>query len=237
MALISIKNLRFNYPKDKDFFLNIPNFELENEQQLFLQGPSGCGKTTFLNLLTGLLKLKKGSIKILGTQIESLSSVQADSFRADQFGIIFQMFNLIPYLSVLENITLPCSFSSLRRKNALLHSSSLDNEARRLCSALDLSAELLEKPVRYLSMGQQQRVAIARAVIGKPKIIIADEASSALDPIRKKTFIQFLKQEIQAIKASLIFVSHDEALKQYFDSAVCLNELNQDSKGVSQCSF
>lgn len=227
MSIIHLDNLVFRYADNPHFSIEIDQFKIEKSSRLFLEGPSGCGKTTFLNLLTGLIPPSSGRVSILDTDITTLRHTQCDRFRADHFGIIFQLFNLIHYLSVIENITLPCMFSASRKKKALLTSGSLDKDARRLCHELDISDDLLTKPVHYLSIGQQQRVAIARALIGQPEIIIADEPTSALDNDRKKQFMTVLLDECKKYDITLIFVSHDTSLHSYFDQIYRLPELNK----------
>ena len=224
MALIQLKNLFFNYHTDEDFSLNISHFSVATNSSLFVEGPSGCGKTTFLNLLTGLIKPIQGKIHILETDITQLNHVECDRFRADHFGIIFQLFNLIPYLSVRDNIILPCTFSSAKKNKALAISSSLKEEARRLCHDLDIDDTLMKKPIYQLSIGQQQRVAIARALIGQPEIIIADEPTSALDHDRKEQFMDLLLKECKKYKLGLIFVSHDMSLKSQFNQVYSLGQ-------------
>jgi len=224
MSLIQVKQLFFKYESDQHFSLNLNEFTCEGSEWVFIEGPSGSGKTTFLNLITGLMSPNQGEITILGTDITTLSAVQADRFRADHFGIIFQLFNLVPYLSVVENIVLPCTFSKVKREKALRESGSLEAEAKRLCKELDIEDELLEKPVQNLSIGQQQRVAIARAVIGQPEMIIADEPTSALDAQRRDKFMTNLFQECEKYGTTLLFVSHDVSLKSQFSKTVNLSE-------------
>ena len=232
-ALIQIKSLEFSYPNDPGFALNIPSLSIEKSDRVFLEGPSGCGKTSILNLMTGLMLPQAGTIDVLGSDITQLSAVQRDRFRADHFGIIFQLFNLIPYLSVIENIILPCTFSRSKRKKALQRSVPLGDEARRLCQGLDIAEELMQRPVQQLSIGQQQRVAIARALIGQPEIIVADEATSALDDERKSQFMELLIRECDRHQSALIFVSHDRQLKSQFASSYQLSELNTESASVT----
>jgi len=230
MTLIDVQNLHYSYQAKENFSLTIPHFSLHRGQNIFLEGESGSGKTTFLNLLSGLTKPHHGSIRILGRDITMLSKVKADRFRADHFGIIFQLFNLIPYLSVIENIILSCTFSYPKRNKVLSRSPSLEVEAMRLCSELDIGKNLLEKPVHQLSIGQQQRVAIARALIGQPEIIIADEPTSALDNVRKDQFMTLLIEECIRYKVTLLFVSHDRALRSHFNSHIDLNSINKINK-------
>jgi putative ABC transport system ATP-binding protein len=235
MTLIQLKDIQFKYDTNQEFTLKINRFELKKNTQAFIEGPSGCGKTTFLNLLTGLIKPQQGQIQLLGTDITTLSQVECDRFRADHFGIIFQLFNLIPYLSVIENIILPCTFSNKRAEQALQYESSITAEAHRLCSELDIDDTLIKKPVQQLSIGQQQRVAIARAIIGQPDIIIADEPTSALDNERRDQFIQLLLQEANKYNMNLLFVSHATSIKSKFNTILNLNDVNdyyQDAKNV-----
>ncbi|MBB1272796.1 ABC transporter ATP-binding protein [Psychromonas sp. SR45-3] len=224
--MINLTNLCFAWQK-KDI-INIKALNINKGQHLFIEGPSGSGKSTLLNLLGGVLTPQSGDVSILGQSLNALSSSQKDSFRANHIGFIFQQFNLIPYLSVLDNITLPCTFSKARKEKALKHSKSLNEEAIRLLAALGLhDSELLQRSVNELSVGQQQRVAAARAMLGSPEIIIADEPSSALDSDHRQGFIKILFEECQKENITLIFVSHDADLKHHFTHNINLQQLNQ----------
>ena len=140
------------------------------------------------------------------------------------------MFNLIPYLSLLENVTLPCRFSKKRHAKALEKEQSLENEAVRLLNQLGIHDQsLMQRKVTELSMGQQQRVATARALIGAPEIIIADEPTSALDADSREAFLKLLFSECEAADATLIFVSHDSGLQTLFDQSIALAEINNVS--------
>jgi len=224
--MINLTNLRFAWQK-KDI-IDISSLNIKKGQHLFIEGPSGSGKSTLLNLLGGVLTPQSGDVSILGQSLNALSSSQKDSFRANHIGFIFQQFNLIPYLSVLDNITLPCIFSKARKEKALKHSKSLNEEAIRLLAALGLhDSELLQRSVNELSVGQQQRVAAARAMLGSPEIIIADEPTSALDSDHRQGFIKILFEECQKENITLIFVSHDADLKHHFTHNINLQQLNQ----------
>ncbi|RAP28712.1 methionine ABC transporter ATP-binding protein [Candidatus Marinamargulisbacteria bacterium SCGC AG-414-C22] len=221
---MQLKKLCFNYNNDDQFKLHIDSVAISARNHVFIEGVSGSGKTTFLNVLTGLLKPTEGSIEILGQDMTQLNNVERDRFRADHFGIIFQLFNLLPYLSVVENIILPCTFSAIRKQKAQDKSGSLIAEAKRLCAELDIDDHLMNKPVNQLSIGQQQRVAIARALIGQPEIILADEPTSALDNTRKKRFMDMLVTQCEQYNITLIFVSHDMSLKQQFNHVMTFSE-------------
>ncbi len=226
--VISITGLRFTWPKSKSHVLDIEHFSVNPEEMLFIMGESGIGKSTLLGIITGILVPQEGKVKILGQDVSELQGYTRDSFRADNIGYIFQMFNLIPYLSVVENVKLPCQFSSQKKSRALQQSSSLDEEALRLLTHLNLNRDgLLDKPVVELSVGQQQRVAAARALIGRPELLIADEPTSSLDSAHRESFLRLLFDECQKSGATLVFVSHDASLAPFFDRVVEFREFNK----------
>ncbi len=177
-----------------------------------------------------MLLPKSGKVTVLGQHLGELSGSARDRFRAEHIGFVFQMFNLIPYLSLLENTQLPCLFSKPRMDRALTSSTSLEEEARRLLRHLELDlGELEHKPVTKLSMGQQQRVAVARALIGRPELIIADEPTSALDQDARTRFLDLLFQEAEEAGATILFVSHDASLAERFARHIPLSSINQTS--------
>jgi putative ABC transport system ATP-binding protein len=166
-------------------------------------------------------------VRVLGQDLGALGGAERDRFRADHIGFVFQMFNLIPYLSVIENVTLPCGFSDRRRRRAERAGGSAGQEAIRLLQHLDMAdSDLLRKPVTALSVGQQQRVAAARALIGAPELVIADEPTSALDADRRQAFIELLFRECGGEQATLVFVSHDASLCDLFDRTVQLAQVS-----------
>ena len=225
-AIVSLLNLRFAWPGQAPV-LDIDSFELQAGERLFLRGPSGSGKSTLLGLIAGVLEAGSGRVEVLGHELTDLSGGQRDQVRADHLGVIFQMFNLVPYLSVVQNVVLPCRFSK-RRLNEVKALGGPDIEARRLLSELGLDdPALLSRKVTELSVGQQQRVAAARALIGNPSLIIADEPTSALDADSRDRFIELLSEEARKTKAALLFVSHDASLAALFDRAMDLSEINR----------
>ena len=224
---IAIDGLRFRWRPDRPWVLDIPAFALTAGERLFLAGPSGSGKSTLLALIAGVQRATEGQIAVLGTELTALSGSARDRFRADRLGVIFQMFNLLPYLSVLENVTLPCRFSVTRRARAIAAAGSVSAEARRLLAHLGLDdAGLERRTAAELSVGQQQRVAAARALIGRPALIVADEPTSALDADRRLDFVELLRRECESAGAALLFVSHDRALAGHFNRVVELPTLN-----------
>lgn len=227
VSVLQLEQLQFAWPLGQALTLDIEQLNLQSKERLFVAGSSGSGKSTLLSLLAGVLLPQQGTINILGEELTCLSGSGRDHFRADHIGFIFQQFNLIPYLSVIENVTLPCQFSRLRRERVLQSMKSPAEEAVRLLSHLDLSGDLLSRPVTQLSVGQQQRVAAARALMGAPEIIIADEPTSSLDADRRLAFVDLLFHECASQGSSLIFVSHDASLQGQFDRSVDMRELNR----------
>ena len=193
---------------------------------MFIEGPSGSGKSTLLSVIAGVVTPQQGTIRLNGKPISELSGAQRDRFRADHIGFIYQMFNLIPYLSVIENVTLPCRFSRRRRDKAEERSASFEAEAVRLLGKLGMGeTDVMKKSATELSVGQQQRVAAARALIGSPEVIIADEPTSSLDTDHREAFIQLLFNECDREESTLVFVSHDKTLEKLFDRAIRLPSL------------
>lgn len=226
-ALIELSNLGFTWPGHAQL-LDIPAFRLEPGETLFLKGPSGSGKTTLLGLLGGVQKPNRGSIRLLGQELTELSSGERDRFRVNHTGYIFQQFNLLPFLSVRENVELPCHFSKVRADRAKQRHGSVESAAVTLLTHLGLKdPEMLGRRADSLSIGQQQRVAAARALIGQPELVIADEPTSALDTDAREAFIKLLFAECREAGSSLLFVSHDQSLAPLFDRSLSLSELNR----------
>ena len=226
-AIIDLNNLCFRWKKSGNILLDIPKFQLKQNEHVFLQGPSGCGKSTLLSLVGGILISESGSLKVLGQEIWDLSRSSRDAFRVDHIGFIFQLFNLLPYLSIEENVMLPLSFSSIRSNRAGKTKLDRLNEAQRLIKSLGLEEEQAEKrPVIELSVGQQQRVAAARALIGNPELIIADEPTSSLDTELRHSFLDLLFEECKKSGSTLLFVSHDSTLSDNFKTKASMDELN-----------
>lgn len=225
LDIIRMSGVRFAWPGPRAFSLAIAAFALPARERILLVGPSGTGKSTFLSLLAGIVTPAEGQLSVLGTDMSKLSRSARDRFRAEHFGIIFQMFNLLPYGSVIDNVVLPLSFAVQRR--ARVRAAGTDaGEARRLLASLGLDASELDGlSAASLSVGQQQRVAAARALIGRPEIIVADEPTSSLDRGRQAAFLDLLFAEAEAAGATLIMVSHDEELGKRFDRVLRLDEI------------
>ena len=226
-AILDLKNVCFSWKNSGRELLNLPELLVEQHDHVFLQGPSGSGKSTLLALVGGILVSESGTLKVLGTEIKSLSSSARDAFRVDHIGFIFQLFNLLPYLSIEENVMLPLIFSKIRAERAGRTKLDQVNEAHRLLRALELEEPLAKKStVIELSVGQQQRVAAARALIGNPELVIADEPTSALDSDLRHSFLELLFSECKRSGTTLLVVSHDSSLSELFKKEISMNEIN-----------
>jgi len=227
-AAISISDLQFAWPRQPPL-LAIDALEVGRGERLFLQGASGSGKSTLLALIGGVLRAQHGSIRVLGTDLAELSASARDRFRGDHVGFIFQMFNLIPYLTVRANVLLPLRFARVRRDRIGRSGEGFaDREALRLLAAVGLTGpDLLNRSVLELSVGQQQRVAAARALIGRPELVIADEPTSALDADARADFLSLLMNECRQFGTTLLFVSHEAGLGSKFDRALTMADFNR----------
>ncbi|MFZ0515975.1 MAG: ABC transporter ATP-binding protein [Acidobacteriaceae bacterium] len=222
---IHLQNVVFGYDR-RNPVLHVDELVVKAGKRVFLYGPSGSGKTTLLGLITGILQPQSGSCKVLGQEMTRLSMSARDQLRGSEIGYIFQSLNLIPYLTVQQNVALPCQIHARRRKNIV--ASSVHEEVVRLIQRLELDPHL-DRGVKKLSAGQQQRVAIARAIIGKPSLVIADEPTSSLDTDRQQAFLELLFEVCDEAKATLVFVSHDRSIMARFDERIALSEVSRVS--------
>ena len=229
-AVLELKDVCFRWSNQDRATIDLPELKIDQGERIFLQGPSGSGKSTLLSLVGGILVAESGSLRVLGEELKSLSRARRDAFRVTHLGFIFQLFNLLPYLSLEENVLLPLRFSKKRALRAGRNQAERLEEARRLLTALGLSEPLTEgRPVVELSVGQQQRVAAARALIGRPELVIADEPTSALDVDLREVFLNLLFAECNMVGSALLFVSHDSELSRFFGRSLSLPQINRVS--------
>lgn len=221
--ILAIDSLRFAWPGQGETVLDIEQFSVASGEKVFLHGPSGSGKSTLLAVIGALVMPQAGRVELCGQDLGRLSRGGRDRFRADHLGVIFQQFNLLPWLDVTANVTLPCRFSERRAGRA----GQVDREAARLLEAMDLDASLWHRRADQLSVGQQQRVAAARALIGQPDLVLADEPTSSLDADRRDRFLELLFERIDEAGSSLLFVSHDRSLADRFDRETDLSIINR----------
>ena len=219
--ILDFEGVRFSWTERPFFSLAVRAMALDAGKTMLVLGESGSGKSTLLSLICGTITPQTGRIRVAGTDLTALSGAARDRFRAEQIGVIFQQFNLLPFGSVADNICLPLRFAPKRRRRA----GNTSIEVATLLSALNLPQEIRTAKARNLSIGQQQRVAVARALIGQPPLIIADEPTSALDADTQAAFLDLLFAQIAANRQSLLMVSHDSRLADRFDSAVRMEDI------------
>ena len=220
-SIIKIESLNFYWSKKSNFKIFVPSLEIKKGEKVLLLGESGSGKTTLLSLMCGFLNPLSGNISINGNTINQLSSKTRDEYRADNIGIIFQQFNLLPYANVVDNVLLPLYFSKVRSSNV----SNKKEKVIELFKQLRLPDDIAQFRASSLSMGQQQRVAVARALIGNPSLIIADEPTSSLDADAQKIFLNLMFEQISENNSTLLMVSHDKSLSNQFDRLIDINEI------------
>jgi len=225
-ALLDIDRLRYAWPGESQPVLDGLSLRVYHGERVFLAGSSGSGKSTLLALIGGLVAPDAGTIRFAGADLSDLGRAARDRFRADHLGVIFQQFNLLPWLTSIANARLGCQFSKPRRGRA----GDIDAAARRLLTAMDLPENLFERRAGALSVGQQQRVAAARALIGNPDLVLADEPTSALDADRRDAFVRLLFEQAEAAGSAVLFVSHDRSLARLFDRTLELEQLNAEGQ-------
>lgn len=213
-SAVNIKNLRFGYTEKT--VLDLPSLIIARGSHTLVSGDSGCGKSTLMNLLGGVLAGFTGEIEILGTALASLRASARDQFRAKNMGIIFQQFNLIPYLTVAENIELAPKLAGKRVDRARI---------AEMMQHLQI-AEFAKVAASKLSHGQQQRAAAARALASGAAIVLADEPTSALDDRNATLFLDLLFKEAEIHQTTIVVVSHDLRYQKRFDQFVDFGKVN-----------
>ena len=218
MAYIKCRNLTRTYTKGTTTITPLRNLDLDIQEGSFtaLMGPSGSGKTTLLNLLAGIDTPTSGSLMIDGVDISELSNSKLASWRAENIGYIFQLYNLVPVLTAYENVELPLLLQDLSGKE----------RHKKVAAALELVgiADRHDHFPRQLSGGQEQRVAIARAIVTNPKIIVADEPTGDLDRVAAAEVLDLLKQINVELGRTLIIVTHDPKTAQYAQTTLHLDK-------------
>ncbi len=227
--VLKLRKVLFRWQGRSSFSLSLADLTVSYGESLLLLGASGTGKSTLLSVISGTLLPDQGSVEIAKTEITNLSASARDRFRAEQLGVIFQQFNLLPFGSVADNILLPLHFAPIRRNRV----KDAKSEVARLCAALGLPVDIGREKASSLSVGQQQRVAVARALIGHPPLIIADEPTSALDINSQDAFLDLLFTQAQTQGTSVVMVSHDERLGPRFDRILHMEEIADFKRGAA----
>lgn len=223
-VVVEFSDVSFSWPGHSPL-LNIAGLHVDAGERLFISGPSGSGKSTLLGLIAGIHLATTGRVELFGQDTRQLSASARDRLRGDEMGFVFQQFNLISHLTVLDNVLLPLSFSA-QRAQRVGDSQAAKQQADVLLAHLGIGGHLTGRRARDLSVGQQQRVAVARAMLGSPRLIVCDEPTSALDRESRDSFLDVLASECQRTGAALIFVSHDQSLAGHFDRHLDMHTLN-----------
>ena len=217
-SLIQIKQLKFSY-RVGAFRLAVESLQIAAQERMALIGPSGCGKTTLLNLLAGILAPAQGEIDVNGTCISGLNQEDRQDFRALHMGLVFQEFELLEYLTVLDNVLLPF------RLNPILQlTKAVQERALALCDRVGLGDKTKRYPA-HLSQGERQRVAVCRALVTQPMVILGDEPTGNLDPANRDLAMDILFEYSESSKAPLVIVTHDHEVLDRFDRAMDIREV------------
>jgi ABC-type lipoprotein export system ATPase subunit len=211
--MIRIRGLEFAYPGE-EFRLNMSAFQVAHGEKLAVIGPSGSGKTTLLNLIAGIATPRAGEVRVDEIIVSELNDAQRRAFRIRQIGFVFQDFELLDYLSVLDNILHPYRITS-----ALRLDSAVRQRAAELAASMGIADKTHRRPAE-LSQGERQRVAICRAMLTEPRLILADEATGNLDPVNKDHILDLLFASAAVRRATLVAVTHDHDLLPRFDRVV-----------------
>jgi len=223
--VIDLRGVQFAY-RGGSFRLDIPSFQVQGGEKLAVIGPSGSGKTTLLNLVAGILTPVKGEVEVAGTGVSALGDARRRDFRIRNIGFVFQDFELLDYLNVLDNILHPYRISALR----------LDRTVRERAEGLAERLGVGDKLKRRsddISQGEKQRVAICRALLPGPRLILADEATGNLDPRNKGRILDLLFDSVEAHGATLLAVTHDHELLPRFDRVVDFADFQPDSQSAA----
>ena len=215
--MISIHDLQFHYP-DSEFRLAVPEFSVPSGERVAIVGPSGSGKTTLLNLLAGILAPDQGKVQVGEVAVSDLGDAGRRDFRISNIGFVFQDFELLDYLSILDNILHP-----YRITGALKLTGEVRQRADHLAEQMGIAGHLKKHPGE-LSQGEKQRAAICRSLLPNPRLILADEATGNLDPTNKNRILDLLFESAAAHDATLVAVTHDHELLPRFDRVVDFND-------------
>jgi ABC-type lipoprotein export system ATPase subunit len=216
--MIHIRDLDFSYG-DEAFRLRIDELSITDRQRVAVIGPSGSGKTTLLHIIAGIIRPDAGQVQVDGHELAQMSDAARRSFRVRQIGLVFQEFELLEYLNVLDNMLLAYRINSALR---------LTPEVRRRAAQIADDVGIADKLRRFphqLSQGERQRVAICRAILPGPSLILADEPTGNLDPATKSRVVDTLLDCAETCEAGLVTVTHDYSLLESFDRAIDLSEV------------
>jgi len=224
--VIGVRNLEFSY-RVGGFRLGVPDLRIAVGESIAVTGPSGGGKTTLLHLLAGILVPSKGSVRFDGTEVSSLKDEDRQDFRALKMGLVFQEFELLEYLDVLDNILLPYRVSPVLELNGAVR-----DRARSLAEHVGLGNKVHRYPGN-LSQGERQRVAVCRAIVTEPAVILGDEPTGNLDVKNRDDVMDILFRYSDERSVPIVVVTHDRELMERFDRIVDVREFTPDAREVA----
>ena len=211
--MIRVDSLEFYY-REGEFCLSVPELTVEKTEKVAVIGSSGSGKTTLLNLIAGIVTPIKGTVSVDDLKVSELTDAERRDFRITSLGFVFQDFELLDYLNVMDNILHP-----YRITGALTLDKAVRERAGILAQQMGIG-DKLKRPANDLSQGEKQRAAICRALLPQPKLLLADEATGNLDPDNKTRILDLLFQSVADHDATLLAVTHDHDLLKRFDRVI-----------------
>jgi len=220
--VIDIEALEFHYPQG-EFRLSIPHMTVAQGEKVAVIGPSGSGKTTLLNLIAGISKPQQGTVTIADQLVSACSDARRRDFRITNIGFVFQDFELLDYLNVIDNILHPYRITSALKLTRQVQQRAID-----LANGLGIGGKL-KRFSGELSQGEKQRAAICRALLPQPQLILADEATGNLDPRNKGRILDLLFDNVESHGASLLAVTHDHELLPRFDRVIDFLEFRTEA--------
>ncbi len=223
--IIGINKLKFGY-RVGGFQLGIDDLSVKSRERVVITGPSGSGKTTLLNLLAGILTPDSGEVEVDGTVVSALGQEDRQDFRVLRMGLIFQEFELLEYLNVVDNILLPFRISPV-----LYLTDPVRRRAHDLCQEVGLGDKVHRYP-KHLSQGERQRVAVCRALVTQPAVILGDEPTGNLDPANRDHVMDILFRYSEKTGAPLVIVTHDYELLNRFDRTIDIREIQSETPAI-----
>ena len=219
---VEVSGLRYRYRRG-EFCLTVDRLCVESGGTMAVVGPSGSGKTTLLHVIAGVLKPDLGRVRIGDLELTTLREKERREFRIRRLGLIFQSFELLPHLSVVDNILLPCRLTHSIRLNAEIRDRAAD-----LAERMGIASKFSD-PVANLSQGERQRVAICRALLLDPDVLLCDEPTGNLDPANKQRVLDALLDVVSQTGTTMIMVTHDHQLLDRFEQTVQTNDWEKSS--------